>query len=256
MENNLQTHTIPADRKACERLAVLMGFKKLNAFEAACEQHTCQVRQAYDQLLKAETPETPPGFPQTFTGTEAEWKQILAAHTFKDVEKSLRLLHQFANGPGYVHVSPRTVELAWQLIPKLLALCPKISAPQTAKSPIANRQSPTSQHLTRPALSDPDRVLARLDSFIAAYGARATLLETWTHNPHLFELLLLLFDRSEFLAEIAIRTPDLVDELVLSGRLRRRKSAEEILRELRHGLEDKDQHLWLRRYHQAELMRI
>jgi [glutamine synthetase] adenylyltransferase / [glutamine synthetase]-adenylyl-L-tyrosine phosphorylase len=65
-----------------------------------------------------------------------------------------------------------------------------------------------------------------------------------------------LFDRSEFLAELAIRTPDLVDELVVSGRLRQRKSAEETLRDLRHGLGDKDQQFWLRRYHQAEFMRI
>jgi glutamate-ammonia-ligase adenylyltransferase len=122
----------------------------------------------------------------------------------------------------------------------------------------ANRESPVSA-IANPQsaiLSDPDRVLARLDSFISAYGARATLFETWTHNPQLFELLLLLFDRSEFLAEVTIRTPDLVDELVLSGRLRRRKSAEEILNELRHGAGDADQRLWLRRYHQAEFMRI
>jgi glutamate-ammonia-ligase adenylyltransferase len=72
----------------------------------------------------------------------------------------------------------------------------------------------------------------------------------------LFELLLLLFDRSEFLAETAIRTPDLVDELVLSGRIRRRKTSGEILRDLRHGWGDEDQKLWVRRYHEAELLRI
>ena len=105
-------------------------------------------------------------------------------------------------------------------------------------------------------LSDPDRVVTRLDSFISAYGARATLFELWNSNPAIFELLVLLFDRSEFLAELAIRTPDLVDELVISGRLRQRKSAEETLRDLRHGLGDEDQQLWLRRYHQTELMRI
>ena len=98
--------------------------------------------------------------------------------------------------------------------------------------------------------------MTRLDSFISAYGARATLFELWNRNPAIFELLVLLFDRSEFLAELAIRTPDLVDELVISGRLRQRKSAEETLRDLRHGLGDEDQQLWLRRYHQAELMRI
>ena len=88
-------------------------------------------------------------------------------------------------------------------------------------------------------------------SFISVYGARALLYETWSSNPSLFELLLWLFDRSEFLAEMAIRTPDLVDELELSGRLRRQRSTEEILKGLRHGCEDNDQRLWLRRYHQA-----
>src|SRR4029077_20903059 len=80
--------------------------------------------------------------------------------------------------------------------------------------------------------------------------------ELWNRNPGIFEMLVLLFDRSEFLAELAIRTPDLVDELVTSDRLQQRKTAAETLRDLRHGLADPDQCLWLRRYHQAELMRI
>jgi glutamate-ammonia-ligase adenylyltransferase len=65
-----------------------------------------------------------------------------------------------------------------------------------------------------------------------------------------------LFDRSEFLAEIAIRTPDLVDDLVVSGRLGRSKTGPEILKDLRHGWNDPDQRVWLRRYHQAEFLRI
>src|SRR5207244_5149028 len=92
----------------------------------------------------------------------------------------------------------------------------------------------------RPRLSDPDRVVTRLDNFIAAYGARATLFEVWNSNPGIFELLVLLFDRSEFLAELAIRSPDLVDVLVTSGRLRQHKLAEETLRDLHHGLQDAD----------------
>ncbi len=154
------------------------------------------------------------------------------------------MLNEFAHGPGYVHVSNRTVDLAWQLLPKFFALCPQPG-------------SATAKH-KEPAiiLSDPDRVLTRLDSFITAYGTRALLFETWNSNPAVFELLLQLFDRSEFLAEVAIHTPELVDELVTSGRLRQRKTAEEILRDLRHGADDADQRLWMRRYHQAELMRI
>ena len=126
-------------------------------------------------------------------------------------------------------------------------MCPK----PAGAGAVGNREIAKSQ-----ILSDPDRVVTRLDSFITAYGARAVLFELWNSNPAIFELLMLLFDRSEFLAELAIRTPDLVDELVTSGRLRQRKTAEETLRDLRHGLDDEDQRLWLRRYHQAELMRI
>jgi len=66
----------------------------------------------------------------------------------------------------------------------------------------------------------------------------------------------LLFDRSEFLAEAAIRDPDLIDDFVAGGRLLQRKMAPEILKDLRHGFEDKDQIFWLRRYHGAELMRL
>jgi glutamate-ammonia-ligase adenylyltransferase len=131
-----------------------------------------------------------------------------------------------------------------RLLPRLFALC-------RTEADARNDGS-----LARQVLSDPDRVLARLDSFITAYGARAVMFETWTSHPQIFELLLRLFDRSEFLAEIAIRTPDLVDDLVVSGRLGRAKAADEILKDLRYGRADPDQRLWLRRYHQAEFMRI
>jgi glutamate-ammonia-ligase adenylyltransferase len=82
------------------------------------------------------------------------------------------------------------------------------------------------------------------------------LFDAWVSNPSLFRLLLLAFDRSEFLAELAIRVPDLVDEIEQSGQLRRRKTTPQILEDLRHGAADADQFQWLRRYFQAEQMRI
>jgi [glutamine synthetase] adenylyltransferase / [glutamine synthetase]-adenylyl-L-tyrosine phosphorylase len=252
MEDNQQTHTIPMAPAARRRLAALMGFDELADFEAARQKHTGAVRRVYDKLLKADSPEPGAMLPAEFEGSEAEWKKILAEHSFKNIEHSLRLLREFAQGPGYGHVSSRTMELALQLLPKMFALCP------TNEAPVGGGKTgrPVSGNPERKVLSDPDRVLTRLDTFISSYGARATLFETWNSNPSLFELLLLLFDRSEFLAETAIHTPDLVDDLVLSGRLRQRKSALEILGDLRHGRADADQRLWLRRYHQAELMRI
>src|SRR5208282_4444580 len=129
MEENQQTHTIPADRQAQLRLARLMGFKSLAEFEAARQRHTGNVRRVYDKLLKSDAPKsTHAVLPPEFDGAEAEWENLLAAHSFRDPETAFRLLKEFAEGPGYVHVSPHTTELARQLILKLLALCPKKSA--------------------------------------------------------------------------------------------------------------------------------
>ena len=240
MENNLQTHTIPEDQPSQLRLARLMKFKTRDQFQSALRTHTGNVRRTYASLFKSEAQEpSMPSFPP-FESAEQEWLYLLASHSFCDPEKALQLFKEFAEGPGYIHVSPRTTELALLLIPKFLALCPSSRIPKS----------------DQPVLSDPDRVLTRLDSFIAAYGSRAALFELWNNNPKFFELLLLLFDRSEFLAEVAIRTPDLVDALVYGGRLDRRKAAAEILKDLRFGLDDPDQYLWLRRYHETELMRL
>lgn len=239
MEANRQTHTIPTERKARERLARLMGFETLAAFESALRGHSRAVRRVYDQLLAGGEPPPRSELPDDDEDSGAAWQQLLAKHSFCDPARAMEMVQLFLHGPGYALVSARTVELARELLPRFLALCPQAEKKQTG-----------------PVLSDPDRVLVRLDSFIDAYGARAALYELWTQNPPLFQLLLLLFDRSEFLAETAIRAPDLVDELESSGRLRRSKSAEETLQDLRHGANDADQHLWLRRYHQVELMRI
>jgi [glutamine synthetase] adenylyltransferase / [glutamine synthetase]-adenylyl-L-tyrosine phosphorylase len=243
MENNLQTHTIPTERRARQRLAALMGCGSLAEFEGTHQKHTQMVSRTYDALLKADEPVAEQALPE-LESRRSEWLRLLAVGSVRDPEKAYQLIREFVHGPGYVHVSPRTAELAMGLLLRFVGLCP------TQELKAQGRTFPS------PKLSDPDRVLARLDSFVSAYGARATLYELWNNNPTLFEVLLMLFDRSEFLAETAIRTPDLVDELELSGRLRRSKTTEETLTDLRHGLADADQRLWLRRYHQAELMRI
>jgi glutamate-ammonia-ligase adenylyltransferase len=304
MEAGQQTHTIPAERKARQRLARLMGFASLAAFDAARRAHAGHVRRIYGQLLAGDEPEPSSLLPDDAEDAAEAWQALFSRHSFRDPARAWQMVQIFLHGPGYVHVSPRTVELARELLPRFLALCPRriLTPPPNVKaagsktelgSPVHPRPSrlrhvaqaslpagsgsvplppwwqcqdapPSPQPAggaarkpgSGPVLSDPDRVLVRLDSFIDAYGARATLYELWTQKPSLFEMLLLLFDRSEFLAEKAIRTPDLVYELELSGRVRRQKSAVETLQDLRRGAGDADQRLWLRRYHQAELMRI
>jgi glutamate-ammonia-ligase adenylyltransferase len=263
MEDNQQTHTIPSSKPDQERLARLMSFESLPAFNSVHRTHRENVRRIFDKVLKTESPAVAsrPAFLPELEGAESEWRKLLAEHSFRAPEKAFKVLREFVEGPGYVHVSTRTKELALRLLPRLFTMCPKRTGTRSPSRTLQSHASGSSlggpgEATTDAPLSDPDRVLTRLDSFIAAYGVRATLFELWDSNPAIFELLVKLFDRSEFLAELAIRTPDLVDELVTSGRLRQRKTAEETLEDLRHGLGDEDQHLWLRRYHQTELMRI
>jgi glutamate-ammonia-ligase adenylyltransferase len=253
MEDNRQTHTVPTNPHALERLARLMEFKSSHDFESVRKTQMHSVRRIFDKLFKSEAGHeaTSSPLPDEFQGFDTEWQRLLESHGFRDIQKALRMLREFVDGPGFVHVSQRTKRLALGLLPRFFALCHGAPMePKESRKPRNGSLPPQSR------LSDPDRVVTRLDGFIGAYGARATLFELWNSNPTIFELLLLLFDRSEFLAELAIRTPDLVDELVTSGRLRQRKTAAETLRDLCHGLKDEDQHLWLRQYHQAELMRI
>ncbi|MGA1235813.1 MAG: bifunctional [glutamate--ammonia ligase]-adenylyl-L-tyrosine phosphorylase/[glutamate--ammonia-ligase] adenylyltransferase [Limisphaerales bacterium] len=243
MEDNRQTHTVPDEPTPLLQLAKSLGFKNRSDFISVLAEQTSCVRKHYEAVLQlSNEPEELP-LPGDFAEDAEDWKGLLQEHSFQQVDKSLNILRTLVEGPGYVHISPRTVKLARGLVYQVLQLCPKAG------------DQPELQSLRTP-LSDPDRVLARLDSYVGAYGSRSMLYEAWSRNPPVFELLLFLFDRSEFLAETAIHTPDLVEDLMLSGQLRRRKSGDQILNELRHGEAEEDQPNWIRRYHRAEFMRL
>lgn len=254
MEGHLQTHLLPIERPARERLARLMGCASLAEFEATLERHRRAVRAIYERVFAAETPlhvtAAEPTLPD-LTTQETAWKELLARHTFRDPDQALRLARTFVLGPGFGHVPARTERAGRRLLARLLELCPRTDTLEQRRAAAGPDGDPRARWL-----SDPDRVLARLDHFVGVYGARSLLFETWMTQPTLFELLLLLFDRSEFLAATAIRTPDLLDDLEQSGRLREAKTPARTLADLRLGAGDADQRVWIRRYHQAEFLRL
>ena len=97
------------------------------------------MRGVYDRLLKPETPKPESRFPRDFDNSEVEWKKLLVRHRFCDVDKAFRVLREFVEGPGYVHVSPRTIELARQLLPKLFDFARRL--PANLQSSISNLKS-------------------------------------------------------------------------------------------------------------------
>ncbi len=242
MEEDRQTHSLPKSKDAFTRISKLMGFRNSREFGKELERQRIRVRKVYEKVVGTTPNKKEKSLSVPSLKTKAEWTQQLAERGFQEVNQSFRMLSEFVNGPGFGHVSQRTVKLALNLIGKLMDLTSEKDHRHTAA---IDRK-----------LSDPDRVLTRLSGFLEAYGSRANLLETWNHNTSLFELLLFLFDRSEFLGELALQTPDLIDELEMSGQLRKRKNTETNLEELRFGTTDKNQLQWIRRYHESEQMRI
>jgi len=99
-------------------------------------------------------------------------------------------------------------------------------------------------------------LVTRLDAFISAYGARGHAVRALEPQPFDFELLLQLSTARNSSPNSRSATPDLVTSWSPAAGCANANLAGEILRDLRHGLKDEDQHAWLRRYHQAELMRI
>ena len=126
MENNLQTHTIPTERRARERLAVLMGCARpWRNSRSVHRQHTDRVRRTLRQAAQSGRSQTSQRtLPDLDTGPRANGSIGSATASFRDPEKAYQLIREFVQGPGYVHVSPRTAELAMRLLPRLLALCP------------------------------------------------------------------------------------------------------------------------------------
>ena len=139
MEENLQTHTIPAAPQSQERLARLMGFGSLKEFRTTHKIHAQNVRNVFEAMLATESPAAASELPDRFEGQETQWKQILADHSFRDPAAAYRVLREFVEGPGYVHTSKRTVELARKVLTRLLALCPK---PQSTARKTSNSLGP------------------------------------------------------------------------------------------------------------------
>ena len=88
-------------------------------------------------------------------------RRLLPARSFRDVDQALRLLKELVFGPGYGHISNRTTELAWRLVPKIIALCPARTETAPPLPPDEARLLGTDQ--APPRLSDPDRVLVALN---------------------------------------------------------------------------------------------
>jgi len=192
IESEQQTHTIPENGEALERLALSLGFTSKQVFTAALREHMQQVRAVFRRVISE------PG-----AGAERAAESM---SIFRDEKAAAKSLTNLAKGAGGFHVAPRTRQVLRNLRPLLF------------------------QWLARAA--DPDVTLNQFIRFVEAYGLRSMLFELLVVNPKLLELLVKTFDASRYAGDLLIRRPQLLEEITRGGMLDRELSVAQHLRRI------------------------
>lgn len=201
--HHLQTHTLPTDSAGLLRLARRLGYVQDRCGDPAAalqrdyQTHIRGVRQAYDSLLREPTPgeEEMPLHPLSeFLDGRADEKAVrefLATAGVSDLDGAIRSLLVLRDGPPFKHTTAGTRRLLAALAPSLME---------------GLMQAP-----------DPDLALLQYERFIEGVDSSAGLYELFKQAPLALVDLMRLFGSSEFLSQILIRHPSLVDLLLLPG---------------------------------------
>jgi len=106
---------------------------------------------------------------------------------------------------------------------------------------------------------EPDLALRQFERFLSRTGARVGFLSLLKDHPGVRKLLLNLFSTSEFLGNLLINHPELLDELVSPQALKERGISEleaELAREANSGRDYEEKLARMRRFQKLELLRI
>lgn len=227
-----QTHTLPSDPEKLAPIAESFGLEDAAALEQKLDEVRRGVRSRYDQLLAgapvdealadwwlyfAERKRTP--------GVAASLKRW-----FGTDEDPFGTVSDFVQGN-------RNFMLTREQVSRFMGLVREFDR-------------------VMPLLAYPLRTLQRISRFADVYGTRSQFLSTCSLDPRFFEILALLFDRSEFIHELLCQHPEILDEVLRPEILRRRKSADDTLRELTNGAPAEGFRDWLWLYVKAEQIRI
>ncbi len=108
-----------------------------------------------------------------------------------------------------------------------------------------------------PRCADPGMAIANLERFMAAVPRIETALEDLAESPRTTEVLLQVFSTSQYLTEVLIRDPELLDWLQ-GGPDRRDRAAliDDLWKTVSGGSDENEQRLALRRFRERESLRI
>src|SRR2546428_2373406 len=113
IETEQQTHTVPQEREALQRLAISLRFSSAEEFSAALKQSMNSVRSIFERVISK-----PPAEPAK-----------IDLDIFSDQKRAAKALADLAQGPTGFHIAPRTRQIFRKLRPVLLDWLAKAADP-------------------------------------------------------------------------------------------------------------------------------
>lgn len=246
MVQEAHTHAIPEGNEQELALARRLGYTKKGSQDARklfwhdFRKHTRNVRQAFDRLFY----EAQKGIRKAgISGPGELWKDLdredlmlddLTRLGFSDPRTAYQSLLAVRDGEPYSPPSARRHQVMRTLGPALLA------------------------EITQSAF--PDRALFNLAEFSHRIGARTGFLSLLAENPPTLKLLIDLFANSQFLSDLFLKRPELIDSLIRADLTEPEKTKEKMVKELTAILsqtDDLEERLdAVRRYRAEEFLRI
>jgi glutamate-ammonia-ligase adenylyltransferase len=247
--SDLQTHCLPEGTEELRRLALRMGYadagptlvteegSALRRFQSDLREKTVRNRRILNHLLheafRDQDPEAAPEADLILgpTPDDALLRQVLGKYRFKDLPAAYRNLTLLGQEPVPFLPTRRCRQFLANIAPQLLRAL--------AETP------------------DPDMALTNLEHVTASLGAKGVLWELFSFNPPSLRLYVDLCASSQFLSQILVSQPGMIDELLDSLVLNQQRTREQLdqeLAELCRGAADLD--AILHSFRDKELLRI
>jgi glutamate-ammonia-ligase adenylyltransferase len=218
IEAEQQTHVVPRDPEALQRLALSLRFSSSQDFTMALQEKMRAVRPIFQRIVSG-TSAAPPRSPK------ADDLEI-----FSDQKRAAKALSDLVQGAAGFHIAPRTRQVFRKLHPVLLGWLAKTA--------------------------DPDATLNQFVRLVEGYGLRSLFFELLVANPRLLELVIKTFDTSRFASDLLIRRPQLLEDITRDPNFGEPRSVSENLRRLDSLGADANHLDPIRAYRQRQLLRI
>jgi glutamate-ammonia-ligase adenylyltransferase len=244
---DLQTHTLPQSTDELEKLARRMGYEPAgprhatsarSRFRSDLRSKAQLNRRILDHILHAAFPDDDAATAEPETDLvlapepdEPTIATVLGRYPFRDTPAAFRSLVELSREPVPFLSTPRCRHFLASIAPRLLR--------ELATTP------------------DPDMALLNLEKVTASLGARGALWELFSFNPPTLKLCVELCAWSQFLSQILINNPGMIDDLMDSLVLNQPRSLGDLraeLNELCRGAEDLEP--ILHSFKDKELLRI